>query len=76
MRVRILAQAIETAGSLNKDAIRDQLRKIELKDSLLPGQVVKFGRQRPDPAPFVIMQTKPGSKVDIVYPKDAATGEP
>lgn len=73
--VRILAQAIEKAGSLNKDAIRDQLAKAELKGSLLPGQVLKFGPNGQAHLPFVIVQTKPGGKVDIVYPKDAATGE-
>ncbi len=73
--VRVLAQAIEKAGSLNKDAIRNQLATIQLKDSLLPGQVLKFGSNGQVNAPFVIVQTKPGGKVDIVYPKDAATGE-
>jgi branched-chain amino acid transport system substrate-binding protein len=73
--VRVLAMAIEKAGSLNKDAIRNQLRTIELKDSLLPGQSLKFGPNGQVNAPFVIVQTKPGGKVDIVYPKDAATGE-
>jgi branched-chain amino acid transport system substrate-binding protein len=73
--VRILALAIEKAGSLNKDAIRDQLRKIELKGSLLPGQVAKFGANGQIQTPFVIVQAKPGGKADIVYPKDAATGE-
>jgi branched-chain amino acid transport system substrate-binding protein len=72
---RALVAAIQAAGSLNKDAIRDQLRKVELKDSLLPGQVLKFGPTGQLNLPFVIVQTKPGGKTDIVYPKDAATGE-
>jgi branched-chain amino acid transport system substrate-binding protein len=73
--VRILVQAIETAGSLNKDAIRDQLHKIEFKGALTPGQVVKFGANGQARLPFVIVQAKPGGKADIVYPKDAATGD-
>jgi branched-chain amino acid transport system substrate-binding protein len=73
---RILAQAIETAGTLNKTAIRDALRTAELKESLLPGQVLKFGSNGQTNTPFVIVQNKPGGKADIVYPKDAATGEP
>ncbi len=73
--VRILAAAIEKAGSLNKDAIRNQLKTAQLKDSLLPGQVLKFGTNGQANLPFVIVQTKPGGKADIVYPKDAATGE-
>ncbi len=73
--VRALAASIETAGSLNKAAIRDALRNVELKDSLLPGQALKFGSNGQIHTPFVIVQNKPGGKVDIVYPRDAATGE-
>jgi branched-chain amino acid transport system substrate-binding protein len=72
--VRMLAQAIERAGSLNKTAIRDQLRTAELKDSLLPGRNLQFGKNGQVNTPFVIVQNKPGGKVDIVYPADAATG--
>jgi branched-chain amino acid transport system substrate-binding protein len=73
--VRALALAIERAGSLNKTAIRDQLRTVELKGSLLPGQVLRFGKNGQINTAFVIVQNKPGGKVDIVYPPDAATGE-
>jgi branched-chain amino acid transport system substrate-binding protein len=74
--MRILAQAIEAAGSLDKTAIRDALKKAQLKDSVLPGQVLKFGANGQTEYPFVITQNKPDNKVDIVFPKDAATGEP
>ena len=73
--VRALAAAITAAGSLDKAAIRDQLRKLEMRDSLVPGQVLKFGSNGQVGYPFVIVQNKPEDKVDIVYPKDAATGE-
>ncbi|MGI9103639.1 MAG: amino acid ABC transporter substrate-binding protein [Terriglobales bacterium] len=73
--VRILASAIEKAGSLNKDAIRTALKTAVLKDSLLPGQTLKFGANGQAGLPFVIVQNKTDGKVDIVYPKDAATGE-
>jgi branched-chain amino acid transport system substrate-binding protein len=73
--VRVLAAAIERAGSLSKSAIRDQLRTVELKDSLLPGQVLHFGKNGQVSTPFVIVQNKPGDQVDIVFPPDAATGE-
>jgi branched-chain amino acid transport system substrate-binding protein len=73
--VRALAVAIENAGSLDKTAIRDQLRKVELKDSLLPGQVLRFGKNGQIQGSFVIVQNKPEDKVDIVFPLDAATGE-
>lgn len=73
--VRALAKSIEAAGKLDKTAIRDQLRTVQLTDSLLPGQQLKFGSNGQIRTPFVIVQNKPGGKVDIVYPKDAATGE-
>jgi branched-chain amino acid transport system substrate-binding protein len=73
--MRVLALAIEKAGTLNKTAIRDQLKTIELRDSLLPGQVLRFGKNGQVNTPFVIVQNKPGGKVDIVYPMDAANGE-
>lgn len=73
--VRALAKAIETAGKLDKTAIRDALQNVQLTDSLLPGQTLKFGANGQIGTPFVIVQNKPGGKVDIVFPKDAATGE-
>jgi branched-chain amino acid transport system substrate-binding protein len=73
--MRALASAIESAGTLDKTAIRDALRKVDLKDSLLPGQELKFGAHGQINTPFVIVQNKSGGTVDIVYPKDAATGE-
>jgi len=73
--MRALGTAIEQAGSLNKTAIRDHLRTVELKDSLLPGQVLRFGQNGQIHTPFVMVQNKPEDNVDIVYPPDAATGE-
>jgi branched-chain amino acid transport system substrate-binding protein len=73
--MRALAMAIEQAGSLNKTAIRDRLRNVEIKDSLLPGQVLRFGKNGQVDLPFVMVQNKPEDKTDIVYPKDAATGD-
>ena len=73
--MRILAQSIEKAGSLDKTAIRDQLKSGELKNSLLPGQTLKFGANGQVTNPFVIVQNKPDGKVDIVFPPDAKTGD-
>jgi branched-chain amino acid transport system substrate-binding protein len=72
--MRVLALAIERAGSLDKTAIRDQLRTVELKGSLLPGQVLHFGKNGQLSTAFLIVQNLPGDKAEIVYPKDAATG--
>jgi branched-chain amino acid transport system substrate-binding protein len=73
--MRIVAKAIESAGSLDKNKIRDALKKVELTDSVLPGQKLKFAANGQAEYPFVITQNKPDNKVDIVYPKDAATGD-
>jgi branched-chain amino acid transport system substrate-binding protein len=73
--VRVLAAAIEAAGSLDHTAVRDALRKGRLTDSLLPGQVLEFQKNGQVMAPFVIIQNKPGDKVDFVYPEDTKTGE-
>ncbi|HXZ19945.1 MAG TPA: amino acid ABC transporter substrate-binding protein [Candidatus Acidoferrales bacterium] len=74
--MRMMAQSIEKAGSLNKDAIRDQLRSGELKNSLLPGSSLKFGANGQATNAFVIVQNKPDGKVDIVFPSNSATGLP
>jgi branched-chain amino acid transport system substrate-binding protein len=74
--VRILAAAIEAAGSLDRTAVRDALRKARLTDSLVPGQVLEFQRNGQAAAPFVIVQNKPENKIDFVFPEDTKTGEP
>jgi len=72
--MRILAQAIQAAGTLDKTKVRDQLAKAQLKGSLLPGMVLSYGPNGQAGYSFLVTQNKPGDKVDIVYPKDAATG--
>ncbi|HWX55013.1 MAG TPA: amino acid ABC transporter substrate-binding protein [Verrucomicrobiae bacterium] len=74
--MRILAAAITLAGSTDHTKVRDALRKVVLKDSLLPGGVLKFSPGGQAIYPFVIVQNQPGGKVEIVYPKDGATGTP
>lgn len=74
--MRIMAQSIEAAGSTDGSKIRDALAKAQLKGSLVPGGVLKFGPNGQAGYPFLVTQNKPGDKVDIVYPKDAATGPP
>jgi len=73
--VRALVAAIEAAGSLDRTSVRDALKKVRLTDSLLPGQVLEFQKNGQVLAPFVIVQNKPGDKVDFVYPTDTQTGE-
>ena len=74
--MRILAQAIQAAGSTDKTKIRDALSKAELKNSLLPGQVLKFGPNGQTGYSFIVVQNQPGGKVEIVYPKTSATAAP
>ncbi|HSB78520.1 MAG TPA: amino acid ABC transporter substrate-binding protein [Candidatus Methylomirabilis sp.] len=73
--MRMLAAAIEAAGSLDRTAVRDALRKVRLTDSLVPGQVLEFQKNGQASAPFVIVQNKPEGRVDFVYPEDTKTGE-
>ncbi|MEP6768887.1 MAG: amino acid ABC transporter substrate-binding protein [Acidobacteriota bacterium] len=73
--VRALLTAIRSAGSLKPEAIRAALVKTELKDSILPGGVLKFTSTGQAVLPFVVTQNKPGDKVDIVWPREAKTGE-
>lgn len=74
--MRILAQAIEKAGTLNHVKVRDALRKAELKDSILPSGILKFGPNGQSFYPFLIVQNKPDNKADIILPKDLSTGDP
>ncbi|MDQ2869573.1 MAG: amino acid ABC transporter substrate-binding protein [Acidobacteriota bacterium] len=73
--VRALLAAIHSAGSLKPEAIRAALAKTELKDSILPGGVLKFTSTGQAVLPFVVTQNKPGDKVDIVWPREAKTGD-
>ena len=73
--VRALLAAIRSAGNLKPEAIRAALAKVELKDSILPGGVLKFTSTGQAVLPFVVTQNKPGDKVDIVWPREAKTGE-
>src|SRR5260221_2073950 len=74
--VRALVAAIQKAGSLDPAAIRNGLATVELKDSILPGGVLKFSKTGEAILPFVVTQNKPDGKLDLVWPKADKTGEP
>ena len=74
--VRMLFAAIKSAGSVKPEALRNALAKTELKDSILPGGVLKFTSTGQAVLPFVVTQNKPGDKVDIVWPLSSKTGDP
>jgi branched-chain amino acid transport system substrate-binding protein len=73
--VRVLLQAIQNAGSTEPARVRDALRSVELKDSILPGGNLKFSTSGQAIYPFVVTQNKPGGKLDLVWPKEAKTGD-
>lgn len=74
--VRALVAAIHKAGSLKPEAIRSAIATIELKDSILPGGVLKFSKTGEAVLPFVVTQNKPDGKLDLVWPKVDRTGQP
>jgi branched-chain amino acid transport system substrate-binding protein len=74
---RTIMAAVETAGSVERDAIREALASLELRDSLIPGERIYFpaeNRYQIDNT-CLIVQNKPGGRVDIIYPPNVATGE-
>ena len=73
---RALFAAIQKAGSLQPEAIRNALARLDLKDSILPGGELKFSKTGEATLPFVVTQNKPEGKLDLVWPKAAKTGEP
>jgi branched-chain amino acid transport system substrate-binding protein len=74
--MRALFAAIQHAGSLNHEAVRAALANLTLKDSILPGGVLKFSPTGEAVLPFVVTQNKPQGKLDLVWPKAAKTGDP
>lgn len=74
--VRALVAAIQKAGSLKPEAIRNGLATVELKDSILPSGVLKFSKTGEAILPFVVTQNKPDGKLDLVWPKADKTGQP
>jgi branched-chain amino acid transport system substrate-binding protein len=71
--VRVMARAIEDAGSLDKTKIRDALAKMDMKNSLVVGERVWFKPNGQIDNDYVMMQNLPGGKVSLIYPKEIAT---
>ena len=46
-----------------------------MEKSIVPGQVLYFTKTGQADLPFVVTQNKPGGKVDLVWPKEDATGQ-
>jgi branched-chain amino acid transport system substrate-binding protein len=72
---RVMAKAIEDAGTLDKTAIRDALAKMDMRNSLVVGGRVWFESNGQTNNDYVMMQNLPGGKVALIYPKDVATAQ-
>jgi branched-chain amino acid transport system substrate-binding protein len=74
--VRALFTAIEQAGSLDRNAVREKLAALKVP-SLLPGGELtlpaEFGQQ--SHAPFVVQQNMPDGSAPIIAPPDSATAK-
>jgi len=73
---RVMAKAIQDAGTLDKTKIRDALAKMDMKDSLVVGGRVWFKPNGQIDNDYVMMQNLPGGKVSLIYPKETATAKP
>jgi branched-chain amino acid transport system substrate-binding protein len=73
---RTLFVAIEKAGTVDRDKLRQTLAELKIP-SILPGGELdfpaKFGQQTH--APFVVQQNHPDGTSPIVFPESAATGK-
>ncbi len=73
--VRVMAQAMENAPSLDKAQIRDALAKMDKRDSLVVGGRVWFKPNGQIDNDYVMMQNLPGGKVSLIYPPAVATAK-
>lgn len=73
---RALFAAIEEAGSVDREAVRNALANLHM-ESLLPGGELSFPEDKGYQAhyDFVVQQNIPGKGSPIVYPEELATGE-
>lgn len=72
---RTMFKAIEDAGSLDPEKIRQALVNMNMTGSIVVGQRVYFMENGQIDNPYVITQNMPDGSVIIIYPPDAATGE-
>src|SRR5581483_1456142 len=73
---RALFRAIEQAGSLDRNAVREKLAALKMPSVLPGGELTfpaEFGQQ--SHAPFVVQQNLPDGSSPIVAPPDSATGK-
>jgi branched-chain amino acid transport system substrate-binding protein len=72
---RVLFTAVQQAGKVDREAVREKLQAMRLP-SLLPGGTVEFkpefGNQVQNA--FVVQQNQKDGSAPIIYPQDVATG--
>ena len=73
---RTLYIAMTDAGSADKAKVVAALRKIDIVDTIIPGGHIRFTADGQSAAPFVVTQNRPGGIVEVVWPRDVATGTP
>lgn len=73
--VRITLKAMQNAGSLKPEAIREALTKVELKEANVPGGVLKFEPTGQAVYPYTVTQNVPGGKLALVWPKDTKNAD-
>jgi branched-chain amino acid transport system substrate-binding protein len=73
---RALFTAIQQAGAIDREAVRDKLAALNM-DSVLAGGKLSFPGDKGQQAqyPFVVQQNMPDGTSPLVYPKDVANGE-
>jgi branched-chain amino acid transport system substrate-binding protein len=69
---RIMFKAIEAAGSLDRDKIRDALQNIVVEDVMFPGQKISFDEFGMVHYPYLIVQNVPEGQTRIIYPPELA----
>jgi branched-chain amino acid transport system substrate-binding protein len=73
--VRALFTAIEKAGSVDPEAVRQELANLEM-ESVVPFGTLSFPEETGYQAnyPFLVQQNLPNGSSPIIYPKELATG--
>jgi branched-chain amino acid transport system substrate-binding protein len=71
---RILYAALEKAGSVDKDKVRQTLADTNWTSSIFPGGAIKFDKTGQATNSYVMTQNLPGGKTILIWPKENATG--
>ncbi len=69
---RVLFAGITKAGTLDNAKLRDALATLEFPDSLLPDGKISFDAHGKPRTSYVMVQTLPGNKVAMVWPRTIA----